>query len=395
MSAETLEIGFVALIDAGPLILAEELGFAGEEGLSLRFSRAPSWSMLRDMLAFGQIDAAQMLSPVPVATALGLGGAVPRLDALQVLSVNGDVIGVSRAMAARMRDAGHAFDFHDATAAGRALIAAAVAAQGALRIGVPFPFSMHSELLHYWLEGLGFDAGQGLQVRTVPPGRMADALAVGEIDAFCVGEPWGSFGVDRGVAELLLPGAAIWAFAPEKVLAARHGWAEAEPERAGRLARAVWRAGRWLDDPGNRMTASEVLARNSYVNVSAEVIERAMQGRLVLNPEGRETHVPNFIVFHEGGANFPWRSQAAWIADRMARRFGLDRAAACETARGVFRADLYRRHLAETGAPMPGASEKIEGSIEAPVGVGASRGRLILSRDRFFDGRVFDPSVTE
>ena len=392
MSSQALTLGFVALLDAGPLVIAAELGFAEEEGLALTLQRAPSWSLLRDMLSFGQIAAAQMLAPVPVAVALGLGGAAAPLEALQVLSVNGTVIGVSRRLADRMRAAGHVFDFRDAAAAGRALIAAREAAGGEeLRIGVPFPFSMHAELLYYWLGALGLHAPQGLSVRTVPPPQMADAIAADEIDAFCVGEPWGSIGVANGVAELLLPGAAIWSFAPEKVLATRQGWADGDPELAGRLMRALWRAGKWLGQPENRMTASEILARASYLNVSAEVIERALQGQLVISPEGAEVAVPHFIEFHEGAASFPWRSQAVWIAAQMAARTGLDRAQAMEAARGVFRADLYRRHLAGTGAAMPGASEKIEGALAQPLGAGASEGHLILCRNQFFDGREFDP----
>lgn len=392
MSLVTLPVGFVALLDAAPIIVAAELGFAEEEGLLLDVKRAASWSMLRDMLSFGQVDAAQLLSPVPVATALGVGGGASPLDALQVLSINGTVIGVSRNLAMAMRDAGHGFDFADAAAAGRSLIAARRSLTGeGLRMGVPFPFSMHAELLYYWLGALGLQAPQGLSVRTVPPSQMAEAMAAGEIDAFCVGEPWGSIAVEIGAAELLLPGAAIWSYAPEKVLAVRHGWAESDPEIAGRLMRAVWRAGRWLCLPDNRMTASEILARSHYVNVSAEVIERILHGRIVTSPEGREVSVPGFIIFHEGAASFPWRSQAAWIAAQMAGRMGFERVQAIAAARPVFRADLYRRHLSGTGAAMPGASEKVEGALPAPTGVGTSGGNLILSRNRFFDGREFDP----
>lgn len=205
-----LSIGFMPLVDAAPLIAASEMGFAREEGLDLRLERAPSWSTLRDMLAFGGVEAAHMLSPVPVAMALGLGGVSVPLSAVSVLAVNGDVIGVSRALAERMRAQGFGFDFSDAVAARAALRAAAGAG---LRIGVPFPFSMHAELLHYWLSEPGAPA---IDIRTVPPPLMAEAIAAGEIDAFCVGEPWGSIAVETGVGELLLPGAAIWAFAPAR-----------------------------------------------------------------------------------------------------------------------------------------------------------------------------------
>ena len=256
--SNVLTIGFIPLVDAAPLIIAEEMGFAHEEGLSLEFKRAPSWSALRDMLSYSRVDAAHMLSPVPIATALGLGGAGVPLDALSVLSVNGNVIGVSRPLADKLRGAGHDFAFDDAAAAGRALIES----QGsALRVGVPFPFSMHAELVFYWLSALGLPAPQSIHIRTIPPPLMSDAMDAGEIDAFCVGEPWGSRAVDSGVAELLLPGAAIWAFAPEKVLAVRSEFAVTEPAIVHRLIRAVWRSARWLSEPSSSALASELLGK--------------------------------------------------------------------------------------------------------------------------------------
>lgn len=383
MSLHPLRAGFIPLVDAAPLIVARELGFAEEEGLALHLERAPSWSALRDRLVFGQIEAAHMLAPVPVAMALGLGGVAQRLDAVQVLSVGGSVIGVSLPLAARLRGAGHDFGFADAQAAGRALVAGA---GERLRIGVPFPFSMHAELLQYWLRGLG----QALDVRTVPPPLMAQAMASGEIDAFCVGEPWGSIAVETGVGELLLPTTAIWSFPPEKVLAVRHDWAEDWPDLTGRLMRAVWRAGRWLATPGNLTTAAEILARPGHINVSAEILDRALTHRLVISPSGEERQVPQFQEFFGGGATFPWRSQAAWIAARLAERHGLDPVAAQE-ARRVFRTDLYRRHLGPAGAELPVASEKLEGAL--PDGLPDSTGRAILLPNRFFDGAVFDPAV--
>ncbi|WP_372603995.1 CmpA/NrtA family ABC transporter substrate-binding protein [Actibacterium sp.] len=388
MSGVRLEAGFIPLVDAAPLIIARELGYGAEEGLDLTLRAAPSWSTLRDLLVMGQIEAAHMLAPVPVAMALGLGGMATRLDALMVLSVNGDVIGVSTDLAAKMRANGYHNDFSDARAAGKALIAAS---ETQPRIGVPFPFSMHADLLYYWLGALGMSAPQDLQIKTVPPPLMAQAMEAGEIDAFCVGAPWGSIAVEDGVGELLLPGAAIWRFAPEKVLAVRHDWTHSEPDLTRRLMRAVWRAGRWLSDAGNTMTASEILARPEYLNVSAEVIERELTGRLVISPRGELRSVPNYLEFFRGAATFPWKSQAAWIASRLAARTGLDRATAMTTARDVFRSDLYRRNLRDLGAVLPGASEKLEGSLTHETAVATENGNLILQPDAFFDAQVFDP----
>ncbi|MBD3787140.1 MAG: ABC transporter substrate-binding protein, partial [Sphingomonadales bacterium] len=106
MSA-VLRLGYLPLVDAAPLFVAEALGFADQEGVRLALHPAPSWSALRDMLAMGLVDGAQMLAPVPVAQAMGLGGSRARFDALQLLNANGDVIGVSGALARRMRAAGH------------------------------------------------------------------------------------------------------------------------------------------------------------------------------------------------------------------------------------------------------------------------------------------------
>ncbi|WP_366943546.1 CmpA/NrtA family ABC transporter substrate-binding protein [Cypionkella sp.] len=381
----TLRLGYVPLLDAAPLIIAEALGFAEEEGLSLDLNTAPSWAALRDMLAVGQVDAAQMLAPVPVAMALGLGRGPVRFEALCVLNLNGNVIGVSDALAAKMASAGFGFDFTDARAAGRALLAASPS----LRIGVPYAFSMHRELLHYWLRASGAVAEQ-LDIRTVPPPRMAEALQAGEIDLFCVGEPWGSVAVENGSGTLLLPTSALWARAPEKVLATRLGWAEAEPALAGPLLRALWRAGRWLGRAENHIIAAEMLTAQGRIAVSAELIERALTGRVVTAPDGREHLSPQLITFFEGAAGFPWRSQAAWIGAALAGRHGLDVVEASATAADVFRSDLYRQHLRPAGAILPGASEKLEGALAEATAVPAERGQLILPADRFFDARIFD-----
>lgn len=381
-----LDLGFVPLLDAAPLIVAQAMGFAAEERLSLRLHPAQTWSMLRDMLIWGKVDAAQMLSAVPVAGRLGLGGVAVDLETPLIMSLGGEVIGISPALAQQMRDGGFAPDFADAAAARGAL--RALRPQG-LRLGVPFPFSMHAELIHLWLGDL-----PGLSTVTVPPPLMGDAMAAGEIEAFCVGEPWGSYAVERGVADLLLPGSAIWSAAPEKVLAMRRGWAEENPDRAGALMRAVWRSCRWLSQPKSRATASELLARRDALNIDAEIIERALAGRMPLSRSGPGVESPGFIEFHRGMANFPWRSQAAWIGWQMGGRLGLDRLASARIAQSVWRPDLFRQHLAAQ-TPLPSASAKVEGACPRPVTAGANHGTVELARNQFYDGRVFDLSLPD
>lgn len=180
--------------------------------------------------------------------------------------------------------------------------------------------------------------------------------------------------------------------ATEKVLATRAGWAEAEPDLAGRLLRAIWRAARWLGQSANHSVAADLLAAPGRLAMGSEVIERGLAGGLVISPDGAERQVPGFIAFHAGAANFPWRSQAARIGARLAQRHRLDLGPAIAAAHTVFRSDLYRQHLQGTGADLPGASDKVEGSLAVPTAAPSAQGRLILPPDRFFDARIFDPS---
>jgi two-component system, oxyanion-binding sensor len=382
-----IDVGYVPLLDAAPLIIAAEIGFAAEEGLELALHPEASWAALRDRLIWGRYDAAHMLAPVVIAQTAGVGVGDVALDALMVLSVNGDMIGAAPALARAIAAAGG--DFHDAAATGRAL--ASAAARRPLRLGIPFPLSMHSALVDYWLAGTGLS--DGVDLTTVPPPRMAGAMAAGEIDAFCVGEPWGSVAVEIGAAELILPGTAIWQFAPEKVLAMPRAAVDAEPDRAAALMRAIWRAARWLGDPANAMTAAELVGRPAYVGVSPEVLERTLTGRVVVDASGREERVPRAIEFFAGAASFPWRSQALWITRSLSRRTGADPARLRAAARSSFRSDLFRSVLGPIGADLPGASEKLEGAMATQTAVASTLGRLLLGPDRFFDGQVFDPSA--
>ncbi|MFN4170590.1 MAG: ABC transporter substrate-binding protein [Pseudorhodobacter sp.] len=389
MSLLTLRLGYVPLTDAAPLIVAQELGFAAEEGLAFDLIRLQGWAQSRDLLGMGGIDAAHMLVPLPIAQSLGLGPAYPRFDLVMVLSVGGQAIAVSGALAGAMRAQGHAFGFDDPVAARDALMAVAGAG---LRVGVPFPFSTQAELVRRWLDGT--DLGARVSIHTVPPPLMADALATGEVDAFCVGEPWASYAVETGAGALLLAGRAIWASPPEKGLVMTRDFTETRPEETGRLMRAVWRACRWLDQPGNRGTAAEILSRPEYLNLPPELSERGLLGRLHVSGTGEVRQFPGFIRFHDGAANFPWRSLAALLAQRIALLHGLDVAEAMTRATGCFRSDLYRQHLRGAGADLPGASARIEGAMAHPTAVASEKGQMILGPDAFFDGQIFDSSFS-
>jgi len=191
--------------------------------------------------------------------------------------------------------------------------------------------------------------------------------------------------VNQGVGQILMTGADVWRFAPEKVLAARHDWVQSNPTLVRRLMRAVFQAARWLDQKQNRPLAIEILGRSEHLDLPTDLIDPALTGELTCHPHRPKVNVDPFVTFHKRAAHFPWRSQAAWIAAHLgATGDKIIQAKSC------FRSDLYRKNLDTIGADMPGASEKVEGAMRFETAVASSRGHMILGPDAFFDGKTFD-----
>lgn len=390
MSLETVTCGFIPLVDIATLAVAREIGFAAEEGIALELKRENSWSNIRDKLALGLIDAAHMLAPMPIAMSLGLSRLPSPVIAPMLLSMNGNVVGVSRRLARRLaEDRGSAY-FHDAAEAGAALKNALEGRQ--LRVGVPWTFSMHALLLEYWLGRTGFDLKRDVSITIAPPPFMAETISAGEIDLFCVGEPWGSIAVEAEVAELMLTGSSIWGFAPEKALGIPVRMAEQRPDTVDALLRACWRAAAWASAREHRGALAELLADRAYLDCPAELIERSLRGVLTVSTEGEIRRAPRLLELFDSAAPFPWRSQAAWIADRYAAEHRLDPAERGK-AEAVFRPDLLRRALEPIRADLPSASSKQEGAIREPMEAPSLFGSVTMGPDGFFDGAVFDPSA--
>ncbi|MCI4663797.1 MAG: ABC transporter substrate-binding protein [Neomegalonema sp.] len=384
---EHFTCGFIPLTDCATLAAAHEFGFAAEEGVALELVRETSWSNIRDKMAVGLFDVAHMLAPMPIAMSLGLSSFPARVAAPFVLSVNGNMIGVSSHIAKRLAAADRLLGL-DAAAAAEALRSALDGAP--LRIGAPWTFSMHTLLVEYWLSASGFDLEAQTSTSVVPPAFMTEALAAGELDLFCVGEPWGSMAVEHGAGSILLPATEIWAFAPEKVLGVREAELDARPDAVEALIRALYRAARWAAKSEHRGAVAEMLTRAGYVDAPTEVVERALRGAIFATPGGDGRHAPRMIELFDGAATFPWRSQAQWIAWALGRRRGVDGLSSAAAA-AVWRPDIYRRALERVGAPMPTASSKLEGSLAEATEVGAVGGSLVLGPDRFFDGAIFEP----
>ena len=185
--------GFMPLLDSAVLVAAKVKGFADAEGLDLALVRETSWANIRDRMAVGHFQVAHVLAPMPIASNLGLTPLAVSTIAPMALGLGGNAITVSNELWARMVEHGAAADF-DPARAGRALkqVVAARAARSepVLRFAVVHPYSGHNYELRYWLAACGIDPAQEVDIVIVPPPLMADALASGAIDGYCVGEPW-------------------------------------------------------------------------------------------------------------------------------------------------------------------------------------------------------------
>jgi NitT/TauT family transport system ATP-binding protein len=393
---ERFRIGFLPLVDAALPILAHEMGFAAREGVEIELVRDMTWATVRDRLLYGHTDAAHMIAPLAIATTLGRDRPPMPLAVPFVLGLNGNAVTFSTGLADEVGLGNALGDPAETGAALRAIAAARKAAGKPLRFGVVHRYSSHNYMLRYWLAGVGIQPDVDVEIVVTSPPFAADALAAGEVDGICVGEPWNSIAVDRGVGHIALATAQIWRRGVEKVLAMRAAILDERRDTVEALVRALHAAAAHFVEPGAVEASAEILARPEYLDAPRDAVLRAITDRIRLAPGGEPMHYPDFMFQYREAANFPWRSQAAWLYSQMVRwDFMAFDPAQAAAAGNVFRPDVYRRALAGSGAPLPGASSKLEGGLDEPIGAGSTQGRLTLGSDRFFDGRAFDPDDIE
>lgn len=389
---EAVRIGFLPLVDSAILVAAQECGFAAAQGVPLELVRDVSWSNIRDRVVHGHLHAAHMLAGLPIAVSLGLGQPANPLIAPFSLGLNGNAITLALPVADALGLDGLVPPADSAQALARLVRRRQARREPALRLGMVHPFSSHNYILRYWLAYAGLLPDEDVELVVVPPPYMIDALRSGEVDGFCVGEPWNSVAVAEGVGRIVTLGCHIWQRGVEKVLGCRADWADANAETLAALIRALDQAAAWTGDPANHAALETMLAKPEYLNRSADLIQGAIDGRLVVSPAEGAIEARDFLLFYKDAANFPWVSQALWIYSQMVRWGQVPANSETEAAvRRVFRTDLYRRALGESRTPMPGANAKVEGSLDIALPVGSPRGRLSIGPDRFFDNRVFDP----
>jgi ABC-type nitrate/sulfonate/bicarbonate transport system substrate-binding protein len=390
-----LTLGFIPLNDCAPLVIALEKGFFAAQGLTVELSKETSWANIRDKVAIGVLDGAQMLAPMPLEASLGLGPIGKPMVTAFSFGLNGNAITVSEELHHRMLridPAGTQPRPRSADTLRSLLRECKEKGEPPLTFGIVYPFSCHNYQLRYWLAAAGIHPDRDLNLEVVPPSQMVGRLRDGRLDGFCVGEPWNSMAVREGIGWVPITGYEIWNGSPEKVLGVNEEWADQHPQTHRALIRALLQAACWLDAPENRPEAVGILSRSCYVNAPADVIRMSLNGTFQYARTEFPVSLPDFYVFQRFAANFPWRSHALWLLGQMIRWGQVSEPTDIGmVAEKVYRSGLYREVAGELGIVSPSVDYKEEGGHPEPWRPSADAA-LTLGGDAFLDGGRFTPA---
>ena len=365
-------LGFIALTDAAPLILAKELGLFAKYGMpDVVVAKQASWGATRDNLVLGSagggIDGAHILSPMPYLLTLGTIGKATTMNILARLNVNGQGISVEK------QYLGSRVDINAARM--KPLIAQRKAAGRKITMAMTFPGGTHDLWIRYWLAAQGINPESDVELITIPPAQMVANMKADTMEAFCVGEPWNDQLVAQNVGYTAVSTGQIWMNHPEKAFAMRADWVAAHPKAAVALTAAVIEAQRWADNPANIAKMAEIIGGRDYLKCPVTDIADRLAGTFTMGDGRVFKNAPFKMKFWASNASFPYKSHDLWFLTEE-QRWGklpgtLDKTGAIAK---VNRADIWRQAAALAKVPP------------AQIPKSDSRGP-----EHFFDGKVFDP----
>jgi len=338
--AGSIRVGFIALNDSAPIIVAHEHGFFRRYGLTVRLSREVGWATIRDKLMYRELDAAHSLGPMVISTHLGLGSAGCACLSPFILNANGNCITLSAKLWERgVRDA-------------KTLAAEIVRArhEETFVFGVVFTHSSHHILLRDWLLSGGIRPERDVQIVVVPPPQLFRNLSAGTLDGYCVGDPWNSLAVREGAGWCPAVSADLAPVHPEKVFIVRKAFCDARRDDVVAMTAALREAAALCDRPEFRPDLAKLMARREYLNVPLAVTRAGLVGPFHY---GHERYLKNesLIRFSGEGINDPTLEKAAWYAEGLLRH-GLgpaDAAITSSTLAKLFASDIYAEAKLRTG----------------------------------------------
>ena len=340
---EEVKIGFIPLTDCASVVMASVLGIDRKYGVKIVPSKEASWAGVRDKLVNGELDFAHVLYGLVYGVHVGIGGPRKDMAVLMTLNNNGQAITLSKKLA----DKG-AVD-------GPSLAKLMAAEKREYTFAQTFPTGTHAMWLYYWLAASGINPMKDAKSIVVPPPQMVANMRVGNMDGFCVGEPWGQRAIMDGIGITAVTTQDIWKDHPEKVLGTTGDFVKKYPNTARAVTAAILEASKWIDAGlQNKNRMAETIADKSYVNTSVDAINQRILGRYT-NGLGKSWDDPNHMKFYADGAvTFPYLSDGMWFLTQH-KRWGLlkEHPDYLKVATEINRIDLYRQAAAATKTPVP------------------------------------------
>jgi nitrate/nitrite transport system substrate-binding protein len=343
-----IRLGFIPLTDCAPIVMAKELGLFKKYGVNVEVTKEASWANVRDKILTGELDGAHCLYSMPFSVYTGVGGkAGSEMKIAMLLNNNGQAITMSKDFCGKV-------GFKQMNKLAPA-VAAKLKEDKEVTFAMTFPGGTHDLWLRYWLAASGISQ-KSSKIITIPPPQMVANMKVGNMDAYCVGEPWGGVAVKQNIGFTQISTQDIWEHHPEKALVVNKKFSETRREDLKNVMKAVLEACKWLDNRANRKKAAEVIGRAPYVNAPADVIEARLMGDYNLGcDQGTQIYTNDYMLFHRNGeTNFPRKSYAIWAMAQYVRFDYLQEAPDYNgIADKLIMQDLYREVATSMGIRIP------------------------------------------
>jgi nitrate/nitrite transport system substrate-binding protein len=339
-SFRKVKLGFIALTDCAPLIMAKELGYYADRGLDVEILKQASWPATRDNLLSGEIDGAHCLSTMPYSVASGISGSGTALKVAMILNNNGQAITLNKQLSAAK---------YGDLAAAKAMLESKEPT-----LAMTYPGGTHDLWLRYWLRATKADESK-IKIIPIPPAQMVQNMKVGNMDGFCVGEPWNAVAVAQDIGFTHLTTQDLWLHHPEKALVVNEKTA-AETDLMKELMGATLQASKWLDDLDNRKKAATTIGGAAYVNAPPEEIEGRMLGKYELGAGlgTKDFGGSQMMFFRDGKTSAPRRSYGYWALAQY-QRLGLLKEAPNykQLVDAIVLRDLYEEVAEKEGVDVP------------------------------------------
>ncbi|MFY7900194.1 MAG: CmpA/NrtA family ABC transporter substrate-binding protein [Chitinophagaceae bacterium] len=309
---KVVKLGFIALTDCAPLVMAKELGLFDKYGIEIQLTKEASWAVIRDKILNGELDGAHCLYSMPFSVYTGVGGkAGSEMRIAMTLNNNGQAITLSKDFCGLV-------GFKEIKKVGAAI--KNVQSRKEVTFAMTFPGGTHDMWLRNWLAASGVNS-KSVGIITIPPPQMVANMKVDNMEGYSVGEPWNGVAAQQGIGYTHIASQDIWKNHPEKALVVNKTFADTRREDLKNVMKAVLEACIWLDNMGNRNKAASILTKPNYVNAALPVIQARLMGSNDLGCDlGVQKYKDDYMIFYRGGnVNAPKVGYGIWFLTQYVR----------------------------------------------------------------------------